>query len=167
MPLGWLHMAVFVRKLLRIGRLPDELRAEAEAEGIIHLAEYVPVTRRFTGRVPGNRSSGSVASYVGSLVVTNQRVLGTLSTVPKLAGRTIDQRWDAPQAGAVKAELSSTGLQLDVDVAAVDSRCTGRLSLHYKDPIPEDVLMRLPRRSLAFDVPAEYVFRAVGVPYDP
>jgi hypothetical protein len=47
-------MAVFLRKLLRIGKLPDELRAEAEAEGIIHLAEYVAVTRRFSGRVPAS-----------------------------------------------------------------------------------------------------------------
>jgi hypothetical protein len=160
-------MAVFLRKLLRIGKLPDELRAEVEAEGIIHLAEYVSVTRRFTGKVPGKRSTGSVASYVGSLVLTNQRVLGTLSTVPKLAGRTIDQRWDAPQTGAVKAEFSETGLTLDVDVAQVDPRFTGKLSLHYKDAIPQDVLMRLPRRSLGFDVPPEYVFRAVGVPYHP
>jgi hypothetical protein len=160
-------MAVFLRKLLRIGGLPDELRAGVEAEGIIHLAEYVPVTRRFTGRVPGMRSAGSISSYVGSLVLTNERVLGTLSTVPKLAGRTIDVRWDAQQAGAVKAELSETGLLLEVDVAEVDSRCTGHLSLHYKDALPEDVLMRLPRRSLAFDVPPEYVFRAVGVPYHP
>jgi hypothetical protein len=160
-------MAVFLRKLLRIGALPEELRTDVEAEGIIHLAEYVPVTRRFTGRVPGKRSAGSVASYVGSLVLTNQRVLGTLSTVPKLAGRTIDQRWDAPQTGAVKAELSETGLVLDVKLAEVDARCEGDLSLHYKDAIPEDVLMRLPRRSLAFDVPPEYVFRAVGVPYHP
>jgi hypothetical protein len=160
-------MAVFLRKLLGIGKLPGELRAEVEAEGIIHLAEYVPVTRRFTGRVPGMRSAGSVSSYVGSLVLTNQRVLGTLSSVPKLAGRTIDLRWDAPQAGAVKAELSETGLTLDVNVAEVDARCTGRLSLHYKDALPDDVLGRLPRRSLAFDVPPEYVFRAVGVPYHP
>jgi hypothetical protein len=160
-------MAVFLRKLLRIGKLPDELRAEVEAEGIIHLAEYVPVTRRFTGRVPGKRSAGDIASYVGSLVLTNQRVLGTLSSVPKLSGRTIDRRWDAPQAGAVKAELSETGLVLDINVAEVDARCSGRLSLHYKFAIPEDVLMRLPRRSLAFDVPPEYVFRAVGVPYHP
>jgi hypothetical protein len=160
-------MAVFLRKLLRIGKLPDELRAEVQSEGIIHLAEYVPVTRRFTGRVPGMRSAGSISSYVGSLVLTNQRVLGTLSSVPKLAGRTIDQRWDAPQAGTVKAELSETGLLLEINVAEVDTRCTGHLSLHYKDAIPEDVLMRLPRRSLAFDVPPEYVFRAVGVPYHP
>ncbi len=160
-------MAVFLRKLLRIGKLPDDLRAEVEGEGIIQLAEYVSVTRRFSGKVPGKRSAGSIASYVGSMAVTNQRVLGTLSSVPKLAGRTIDQRWDAPQEGAVKAELSETGLLLDVNVAEVDPRCTGHLSLHYKVDIAEDVLMRLPRRSLAFDVPPEYVFRAVGVPYHP
>jgi hypothetical protein len=160
-------MAVFLRKLLGIGKLPDAMRAELEAEGIIHLAEYLSVTRRFSGRVPGNRSAGSIASYTGSLVLTNQRVLATLSTVPKLAGRTIDQRWDAPQAGAVKAELSPAGLALDVNVAEVDQRCTGHLSLHYKDPLPEDILTRIPRRSLAFDVPPEYVFRAVGVPYHP
>ena len=60
-----------------------------------------------------------------------------------------------------------TGLLLEINVAEVDPRCTGHLSLHYKDAIPEDALMRLPRRSLAFDVPPEYVFRAVGVPYYP
>jgi hypothetical protein len=143
------------------------VRAEVEAEGIIHLTEYVPVTRRFTGRVPGMRSAGSISSYVGSLVLTNQRALGMLSSVPKLAGRTIDLRWDAPQTGAVMAEFSETGLVLDVNVADVDPRCTGHLSLHYKVSLPEDVLICLPRRSLAFDVPPEYVFRAVGVPYHP
>jgi hypothetical protein len=160
-------MAVILRKLLRIGGLPSELRAEVEAEGIIFLAEYVAVTRRFSGKIPGKRAKGEISSYVGSLVLTNQRVLGTLSTVPKLAGRTVDQRWDATQSGNVTAELSAIGLQIEVDVAAVDARCEGQLSLHYKAAIPEDVLMRLPRRALAFDVPPEYLFRAVGVPYHP
>ena len=125
-------MAVFLRKLLRIGKLPDEMRAEVESEGIIHLAEYV---RSHAGSAVGSpvmRSAGSIASYVGSVVLTNQRVLATLSSVPKLAGRTIDQRWDAPQAGAVKAELSATGLVLDVtsprstSVAQAICRCTTR-----------------------------------------
>ena len=49
---------------------------------------------------------------------------------------------DAPQEGPVKAELSESGLLLDVDISAVDARCTGKLSLHYKDAIPTDVLMR-------------------------
>ena len=56
-------MAVFLRKLLRIGKLPDDLRAEVEAEGIIHLAEYVPVTRRFSGRFRASaRSAASPAT---------------------------------------------------------------------------------------------------------
>lgn len=160
-------MAVFLRRLFRIGRLPSALRAEVDAEGVLFIAEYVAVTRRFRGTVPGLRSGGSIASYVGSLVITNERVLGTLSSVPKLAGRTIDLRFDAPQTGAVHAELSPTGLTLDVDVADVDPRCSGELSLHYKEDIPQDILARLPRTSLAFDAPPEFVFRAVGVPYHP
>jgi hypothetical protein len=160
-------VAVFLRKLLRIGNLPAELRAEIDAEGIIHVAEFVPVTRRFSGVIPGKRATNSVSAYVGALVLTDQRVLATLSSVPKLAGRMIDQRWDAPQAGAVKAEILASGLVLEADLAAIDPRFTGHFSLHYKDHIPEDTLARLPRRSLAFDVPAEYVFRVVGVQYHP
>ena len=158
------HMAVFLRKLLRIGGLPDELRTEVEAEGLIYLAEYVPVTRRFSGSVPGKRANTNISSYVGSLAITPQRVLGTLSSVPKLAGRTIDQRWDADQSGPVKADLSSTGLHIEVNIGEVDPKFEGQLSLNYKTAIPEDVLMRVPRRSLAFEVPPEYVLRAVGVP---
>ncbi|MBO0681258.1 hypothetical protein JRC04_27665 [Mycolicibacterium sp. S2-37] len=160
-------MAVLLRKLMRIGALPGELRASVEAEGILHLAEYVPVTRRFTGSIPGKRATGSVSGYTGALVLTNRRVLGTLSTVPKLAGRTIDQPWSADQTGPVTAELSATGLELDVDIAQIDPRCQGRLSLHYKTDLPEDLLLRLPTRTLAYSVPPEWVFRAVGVPYRP
>lgn len=160
-------MAVFLRKLLRIGGLPEELRAEVETEGVIFLAEYIAVTRRFSGKIPGRRANANVTSYVGSLALTNQRVLGTLSTVPKLAGRTIDQRWDAAQSGTVTAMLSETGMQIDVDIPAIDSRFSGQLSMHYKVTIPEDVLVGLPRRTLSFDAPPEYVFRAVGVPYHP
>ncbi|MDT5101000.1 MAG: hypothetical protein QOC76_4737 [Mycobacterium sp.] len=84
--------------------------------------------------------------------------------MPKLAGRTIDQRWDAPQGGPVKADISETGVHIEVDIGEVDPKFNGHLSLNYKTAIPDDVLMRLPRRSLAFAVPPEYVLRAVGVP---
>ncbi|MED5811177.1 hypothetical protein VST63_02290 [Mycolicibacterium sp. 050232] len=160
-------MALILRKLMHIGALPEGLRAEAEAEGILFLAEYLPVTRRFTGAIPGKRSAGSVASYAGALVLTNYRALATMSTLPKLAGRSIDQPWSAPQIGAVHAELDPAGLTLTADVAQIDQRCRGQLSLHYKTEIPDAVLTQLPRRSLAFDVGPEYVFRAVGVPYHP
>ena len=157
-------MAVFLRKLLRVGGLPEELRTQVDAEGIIYLAEYLPVTRRFSGSVPGKKAKTDISSYVGSLAISSQRVLGTLSSVPKLAGRTIDQRWDATQDGPVKADISDTGVHIEVDIGEVDPKFDGHLSLNYKTPIPEDVLMRLPRRSLAFAVPPEYVLRAVGVP---
>jgi hypothetical protein len=160
-------MAVFLRKLFGVGKLPADLRAQIDAEGVVFLEEYVAVTRRFTGSIPGFRASGSIASYVGSLAFTSQRVLGTLSVVPKLAGRAVDVRWGAPQTGAATAEISANGLQLDLDVATVDPKFSGHLSLHYKAAIPDDVLVGLPLRTLAFDVPPEYVFRAVGVTYSP
>jgi hypothetical protein len=160
-------MAVFVRKLFGIGKLPDDLRAQVEAEGLIYLADYVAVTRRFSGAIPGMRASGSIASYAGSLAFTSQRVLATLSVVPKLAGRAVDVRWDDAQAGPAKAEISATGLQVDLELADVDPKFEGQLSLHYKAALDDDVLARLPRRSLAFEVPPEYVFRAVGVSFSP
>ncbi|MBX9641018.1 MAG: hypothetical protein K2X97_15155 [Mycobacteriaceae bacterium] len=160
-------MPVIVRRLFGVGKLPAELHAQVDAEGLIHLAEFVAVTRRFSGSIPGLRSQGSIASYVGSLAFTEARVLATMSVVPKLAGRVVDVRWDDARDGAANAEISATGLQVDLDTAAVDERFHGHLSLHFKDTIDDDVLARLPRRSLSFDVPAEYVFRAVGVTYSP
>ena len=160
-------MPVFVRRLFGIGKLPADVRAEVDAEGVIYLADYVAVTRRFSGAIPGLRSGHSVASYVGSLVFTSQRVLATLSSLPKLAGPTVDLHWDATQSGTATARISPAGLQVDVDVDEVDPSFTGHLSLHYKVTVPGDVLAGLPRRSLSFDMPQEYVFRAVGVTYRP
>jgi hypothetical protein len=160
-------MPVFVRRLFGIGKLPADVRAEVDAEGVIYLADYVAVTRRFSGAIPGLRSGHSVASYVGSLVFTSQRVLATLSSLPKLAGPTVDVRWDATQSGTATARISPAGLQVEVDVDAVDPSFTGHLSQHYKVTVPGDVLAGLPRRSLSFDMPPEYVFRAVGVTYRP
>ena len=157
-------MAVILRRMFGIGKLPADMRAEVESEGIIHLAEFVPVTFRFSGSVPGFVAKGNVRSYVGALVITSQRVLGTLSTVPKVAGRAIDQRWDAPEAGPVKAEFSPGGLAVDVDISEVDPAFSGHVSLRYKIGIPEAVLTTIPRRSLRFAVPREWVLRAVGVP---
>ena len=160
-------MAVFVRKLFGIGKLPPDLHTEVEAEGLLYLADYVAVTRRFSGVIPGVRLPHSVASYAGSLVFTSERVLATLSMLPKLAGPTVNVPWDAPQTGAAQVEISAAGVQVDVDVARVDRSFSGQLSLNYKVAIPPEVLGGLPRRSLTFDMPPEYVFRAVGVTYSP
>ena len=160
-------MSVIVRRLFGIGKLPADVRAAVEAEGLLYFADYVAVTRRFSGAIPGLRSAHSVASYVGSVALTSQRVLATLSSLPKLAGPTVNVRWEAAQSGAATAEIGSSGLQVDIDVSKVDESFTGELSLHYKLAIPGDVLAGLRRRTLNFDMPPEYVFRAVGVTYRP
>ena len=145
--------------MLGIGKLPTDMRAAVESEGIIHRAEFVPVTFRFSGSVPGFVAKGNIRGYPGALVLTPQRVLGTLSTVPKVAGRAIDQRWDAAHDGPVQAEFSEGDLALNVDVSHVDPAFSGHLSLRYKTAIPEAVLTTIPRRSLAFAVPREWVPR--------
>jgi hypothetical protein len=58
-------------------------------------------------------------------------------------------------------------VNVETDVDDVDQTFTGHLSLHYKLALPADVLARLPRRSVNFDMPPEYVLRAVGVTYRP
>jgi hypothetical protein len=157
-------MAVFLRRLMRIGKLPDDLRTELGAEGIVYLAEYVAVTVRFTGAVPGLRSAGgSIHSDAGAVAFTRQRALATLSSLPNVAARVVDHPWAAPQAGPLQVEISETGMQLDLDVGRVDPSFHGHLSMHYKDQIPAEVLSRLPARSLACDVTPEFVYRAVGV----
>jgi len=111
-------MAVFLRRMLRIGALPDDMRTQAAAEGVLFLAEFVPVTYRFSGSVPRKIAAKEIRSYVGALVLTSQRVLGTLSTVPKRAGRAIDQRWDTARTGAMTAEISSQELNSALTSAA-------------------------------------------------
>jgi hypothetical protein len=158
-------MAVFLRKMLGIGQLPDDMRADVEAEGLIHLAEFVAVTFRFSGRVPGKVAKGNIRSYVGALVLTNRRVLGTLSAVPKKAGRAVDHQWTDAAGSMVQATLDESGLLLDVpDMSVVQPDFSGSLSLHYKAPLTQELLASLPQRSFAFDVPPKFVYSACGVP---
>lgn len=159
-------MAVLLRRALGIGKLPDDMRAQVESEGVLHLAEFVPVTFRFSGKIPGKVAKGNLSSYVGALALTSQRVLGTLSSVPKKAGRSVDHQWNAPGGTMVQATLDESGLLLNVpDISIVDPGFTGSVKLHYKAPLSAEVLMQLPERSFAFDVPAKFVYSVCGVPH--
>lgn len=158
-------MAVFLRRMLSIGNLPDDMRAEVEAEGVLHLEEFVPVTFRFSGKVPGKTAKGNVRSYVGALALTNRRALGTLSTVPKKAGRTVDHQWLDEAGSMMHATLDPSGLTLDVpDLSAVDPGFAGSVSLHYKSDLSDEVLARVPQRTFTVDVPPKFVYSLCGVP---
>src|SRR5882757_8743344 len=158
-------MPVLLSKRVGIGEVPDDMQAAVEAEGVIHLAEFVPVTFRFSGHVPGKTAKGNIRSYVGALALTNKRVLGTLSSVPKKAGRAVDHQWNDAAGSMVMATLDDGGLTLEVpDISVVEPSFSGSLSLHYKTPLSQEVLMRLPQRSFAFDVPPKFVYSTCGVP---
>jgi hypothetical protein len=58
-------MPSFFSRFVRIGRLPEPLRATLEPEGIIHVAERVRVRQRFSGSAPGVHSSSSVNRQIG------------------------------------------------------------------------------------------------------
>ena len=101
-------MAVFVRRLFGIGKLPDELHAQVESEGLTYHADYLAVTRRFSGTIPGVRLPHSVASYTGSLVFTSERVLATLSMLPRLAGPILSRIDGQTSLGALHAAIEPT-----------------------------------------------------------
>ena len=108
---------------------------------------------------------GLVRGYGGALVLTNQRVLGTVSALPGRSGRGVDQLWTAPQTGAVAGTLSETGLVLDIaDLSQVDAQFSGTLSLTFKTALTAEELMRVPTRTIAFDVPPTFVYSILGVP---
>ncbi|HET7739637.1 MAG TPA: hypothetical protein VFL67_03195, partial [Mycobacterium sp.] len=81
------------------------------------------------------------------------------------AGRSVDHQWNDAEGSMVHATLDESGLTLDLpDLSAVDPTLTGSVSLHYKSPLPQDVLLRLPERSFIFDVPPKFVYSMCGVP---
>jgi len=156
-------MPAFMRRLLRVGNLPADLRAELESEGVIALGENLAVIRRFSGSVPGLHAGASISRTSGALTFTSQRVVATLAVPSDPAALAVDCRWDATGIGPMKIELSADGLKLDLDVHRVDRTFQGYLSLRYKYDIATDVLARMPRTSLHQDVSAEFVCRALGV----
>jgi hypothetical protein len=158
-------MAGFIRKLFRIGKLPADIRTQAEAEGIIHLTDCIGVWARFTGHIPGRRSVGLTRGYGGALVLTNERVLAPVGAVPGRSGRAVDQPWTATQSGAVQGTLSADGLALEIaDLSRVDPQFSGTLSLTFKTALTADEMGQLPTRTIAFDVPPVFVYRVLGVP---
>jgi hypothetical protein len=143
-------MPSFFSRFLRVGRLPEPLRVKLAPEGILHVAERVHVTQRFSGSAPGVHSAMGVNRQLGLVVFTRKRLYALLPTVPRLKGPAIDRRWDDPTDGPAKVAVSDAGMRFDLDVNRVDPRFHGHLSLNYKMTLPDDVVAALPSRSLEF-----------------
>lgn len=154
-----------VRKLFKIGKIPADVDAEVKSEGVLYSEEFLPVTLRFTGEIPGRKSVGLVRKYGGALILTNQRVLALMGAVPGKSGRAVDQPWMTKQAGMVTGSLSESGLTLDIpNLSVVDPQFSGSFALQFDAEVPTGILQRVPTRSLGFDVPPKFVYSALGIP---
>ena len=152
-------------KLFGIGKLPEDMRAGLEAEGALHVYEGVPATYEFSGKLPGLFVKGTnTRRYSGAIALTKKRILGTLSVVPKLAGRAIDHAWTDAGAGALKVTINESGMLLTVNLADVDPEWSGHLSLHYELTFSPDELKELTAREFSMSVPHEWVLKLAGVP---
>lgn len=152
-------------KLFGIGKLPDDLRAAVEAEGLLHAYEGVPVEYAFSGELPGLVVRGTnTRSYSGALAITRRRILGTLSVVPKLAGRALDHEWSATKPGPLKVTIDERGVAMAIDLADVDPGWSGHLSLRYELAFSVAELAEIPTTTFSVAVPAEWVLKLAGVP---
>ncbi|MFE0749133.1 hypothetical protein [Gordonia sp. NPDC058843] len=152
-----------LRRMLGIGKLPDDLRGQVVSEHAHHIVEFVPVALRFSGRVPGRSAQGNVRPFTGALALTPRRILGTMSTVPGKAGRAVDHEWISPAGTMVRAGLGADGLVVEIpELDRVHPDFSGTLSLTYATELPPSVLDRLPAREVWFDVPERYVTSLVG-----
>jgi hypothetical protein len=157
-------MLATIRKFFTAGtQLPVELRSQLDAEGVLYIANRVAVISRFSGSVPGLHSGASISRTTGALAFTSQRAIATLASRSNPALLVVDCRWDATVVGPLKVEISETGVQIDLDVARVDPRFHGHLALHYKTKLSDDVLARIPKKSLTQSISAEYVSLILGV----
>ena len=161
-------MAGFLRRLFRLGVVPDALRAELEPEGILAVFENVKVRYRFSGHVPGLISALEVRAYSGSLVVTKVRLAGTLSVFPGSAGKAVDVPWTTGDDGAVHVTIDETGVRVEIDLARVSpTEFSGTQSLDYRQPVTPELLAQIPKKSFGFDIPREFALRLAGVPVRP
>ncbi len=155
-------MVGFLRVLSEIGKLPAELRGQLEAEGVIFSAGMVGVVRHFSGHVPGVYSSSGVSRYYGGFGFSNARIVATFPARGDADLRSIDCSWDTNE-GPGRATVTDKGLQIEIDLQAVDPAFSGSMKLNYKKKIPDDVLQKLPTTALRFPVDPVFVYRAAGV----
>ena len=113
-------MGIFARWARPKGRLPDDLRSQLAAEGILVIEEGVPATVIFSHyRAPGRRGIWQ-GNYLLAFAMTERRLL--------VYGATPDRRppslfvnvsWDQARAGGLRALLDDGSLRLCYDISAL------------------------------------------------
>ena len=113
-------MGIFARWVRPKGRLPDDLRSQLAAEGILVIEEGVPATTIYRHyRAPGRRGNWR-GKYLLAFAMTERRLL--------VYGRPPDRRppspfvnvsWEQARAGGLRALLDDGSLRLCSDFSAL------------------------------------------------
>ena len=113
-------MGIFARWAGPKGRLPEDLRSELAAEGILVIDEGVPATTAYRHyRAPGRRGNWR-GDYLLAFAMTERRLLvygGTPDRRPP--SPFVNVSWDQARAGGLRALLDDGSLRLCYDMSAL------------------------------------------------
>ena len=130
-------------RLFGTGRLPDDLRASLEHEGIVLLDEGIGGALVFKNfRAPGRYHGWRWAWFSGSLVVTERRFAAYTSV--QHFRMIIDVPLDDPRLGALQASVGRPGrLVIRFDPSAFHKSWSGSIECRFRTPLAESFLERL------------------------
>jgi hypothetical protein len=119
------------------GTLPDALRAELEAEGVVALEERLPMDVVYRGyAVPGQRPRSGHVSGRAALALTDRRLV---------VHGTSDTRLDVPRgADWLRADAATPDrLKLAYDAEAAEPNRSGEVEIELETPRAADIHARL------------------------
>lgn len=102
-------------------RIPDSVRTELEAEGVVHLEELVTavVSTRYL-RTPDLYARGRISRGKGSIAVTRKRLyVHTTWTGQVLVGPIIDVSFDRPEIEALDLSIDGEKRRLVIEIAEI------------------------------------------------
>jgi len=117
-----------LHRLFGIGRIPGDLRAMLEAEGLLAFDEGIGgwiVTRNF--RAPGKRSNFRMSGFTGFLAVTERRVIAHA-----YGRRILNVPYDDPSFAALRVDLARPDrIEISFDAGTFHPDWSGGIVLRF------------------------------------
>jgi len=120
-------MGIFARRAQPKGQLPDDLRSQLAAEGILVIEEGVPATIVFRHYHAPGRSGNWRGDYLLAFGMTERRLLVYGATPDRRPPSPfVDVSWEQAKAGGLSAQLEDGSLRLCFDFSALYPDRTGQ-----------------------------------------
>src|SRR5947207_12093552 len=131
-------------RLFRIGKIPDQLKAQLESEGILLQDEGISGSATYTNfRRPGRYSSWRRVWYTGSLVVTQTRLVALAYSKPAIDVPFTDQRFRSLDLSLEKAYT----LRVAFDASLFHVDWSGKIEYRFNTEQAQTFLDTLKARS--------------------